>query len=240
MSKWIIIPDVHGRQFWRSAVRGHEEEKIIFLGDYVDPYAWEEILPGEAFKELRDIIAFKEEHPDNVVLLLGNHDLGYLDPSICTCRRDSYRVEKIGREFEDNLDLFDIVHIEDVDGGKVLFSHAGIAENWIKHRSKLVGKMNGFRPEHLNEMLHGNQDDRERLFLALADVSWYRGGLDKVGSPVWADVEEYLNGERLLGGYLHIFGHTLHEGSPINVRNYGYCLDCARAFILDLECMPDK
>lgn len=240
MSKWIIIPDVHGRQFWRSAVRGHEEEKIIFLGDYVDPYAWEEILPGEAFKELRDIIAFKEEHPDNVVLLLGNHDLGYLDPSICTCRRDSYRAEKIRREFEDNLDLFDIVHIEDVDGGKVLFSHAGIAENWIKHRSNLVGKMNGFRPEHLNEMLHGNQDERERLFLALADVSWYRGGLDKVGSPVWADVEEYLNGERLLGGYLHIFGHTLHEGSPINVRNYGYCLDCARAFILDLECMPDK
>ena len=240
MSKWIIIPDVHGRQFWRSAVRGHEEEKIIFLGDYVDPYAWEEILPGEAFKELRDIIAIKKEHPDNVVLLLGNHDLGYLDPSICTCRRDSYRAEKIRREFEDNLDLFDIVHIEDVDGGKVLFSHAGIAENWIKHRSKLVGKMNGFRPEHLNEMLHGNQDERERLFLALADVSWYRGGLDKVGSPVWADVEEYLNGERLLGGYLHIFGHTLHEGSPINVRNYGYCLDCARAFILDLECMPDK
>lgn len=240
MSKWIIIPDVHGRQFWRSAVRGHEEEKIIFLGDYVDPYAWEEILPGEAFKGLRDIIAFKKEHPDNVVLLLGNHDLGYLDPSICTCRRDSYRAEKIRREFEDNLDLFDIVHIEDVDGGKVLFSHAGIAENWIKHRSKLVGKMNGFRPEHLNEMLHGNQDERERLFLALADVSWYRGGLDKVGSPVWADVEEYLNGERLLGGYLHIFGHTLHEGGPINVRNYGYCLDCARAFILDVECMPDK
>ena len=206
----------------------------------MDLYPLEEILPGEAFKELRDIIAFKKEHPDNVVLLLGNHDLGYLDPSICTCRRDSYRAEKIRREFEDNLDLFDIVHIEEVDGGKVLFSHAGIAENWIKHRSKLVGKMNGFRPEHLNEMLHGNQDERERLFLALADVSWYRGGLDKVGSPVWADVEEYLNGERLLGGYLHIFGHTLHEGGPINVRNYGYCLDCARAFILDLECMPDK
>ena len=240
MSKWIIIPDVHGRQFWRSAVQGHEEEKIILLGDYVDPYAWEEILPGEAFKELRDIIAFKKEHPDNVVLLLGNQDLGYLDPSICTCRRDSYRAEKIRRKFEDNLDLFDIVHIEDVDGGEVLFSHAGIAENWIKHRSKLVGKVNGFRPEHLNEMLHGNQDERERLFLALADVSWYRGGLDKVGSPVWADVEEYLNGERLLGGYLHIFGHTLHEGGHINVRNYGYCLDCARAFILDLECMPDK
>ena len=83
-------------------------------------------------------------------------------------------------------------------------------------------------------MLHGDQAERERLFLALADVSWYRGGRDKVGSPVWADVEEYLNGERLLEGYLHIFGHTLHEGDPINVRDQGYCLDCARAFTMDV------
>ena len=45
MSNWVIIPDVHGRKFWRSAVQGHEEDKIIFLGDYVDPYDWEEILP---------------------------------------------------------------------------------------------------------------------------------------------------------------------------------------------------
>ena len=44
MEDWIVIPDVHGRDFWRSAVRGREEEKIIFLGDYVDPYSWEGIL----------------------------------------------------------------------------------------------------------------------------------------------------------------------------------------------------
>ncbi|MDO4214266.1 MAG: metallophosphoesterase [Bacteroidales bacterium] len=72
MSNWIIIPDVHGRKFWRAAVQGHEEDKIIFLGDYVDPYDWEGISASEAFKELQDIIAFKKEHPDNVVLLLGN------------------------------------------------------------------------------------------------------------------------------------------------------------------------
>ena len=64
MTKWIIIPDVHGRPFWRTAVKGQEGEKIIFLGDYVDPYDWEGILPGEAFKELKDIIEFKKEHPD--------------------------------------------------------------------------------------------------------------------------------------------------------------------------------
>ena len=79
MEDWIVIPDVHGRDFWRSAVRGREEEKIIFLGDYVDPYSWEGITPHVAFLELQDIIEFKKAHPDNVVLLLGNHDLGYLD-----------------------------------------------------------------------------------------------------------------------------------------------------------------
>ena len=235
MSKCIIIPDVHGRQFWRNAVKGNEGEKIIFLGDYVDPYSWEEITPGEAFKELHNIISFKKEHPDNVVLLLGNHDLGYMDSSICCCRRDSARADLIRRELEDNIKLFDIVHIEEVEESKVLFSHAGIAKKWVKRHCKLFGKIKDFRPDLLNEMFHGEQHERSELFHALADVSWYRGGADKVGSPIWADVEEFLNGEHLLGGYLHIFGHSLHEGGPINVRNHGYCLDCARAFMMDLD-----
>ena len=233
MANWIIIPDVHGRRFWRDAVKGHEEDKIIFLGDYVDPYYWEEILPSEAYKELLDIIAFKKAHPDNVVLLLGNHDLGYLDPAICTCRRDSYRAETLRKLFEDNLDLFDITHTEEMDDGKVLFSHAGIAESWIRQRKRIVGKPEEFRPEILNELLHSGKPRRELLFLALSDVSWFRGGTDKVGSPVWADVQEYLEGERLLRGYLHIFGHTLHEGGAINVRDHGFCVDCGRAFIID-------
>lgn len=29
MEDWIVIPDVHGRDFWRSAVRGREEEKTF-------------------------------------------------------------------------------------------------------------------------------------------------------------------------------------------------------------------
>ena len=39
----IIIPDIHGRSFWKDAVKGRENEKIIFLGDYTDPYSYEGI-----------------------------------------------------------------------------------------------------------------------------------------------------------------------------------------------------
>ena len=233
MANMIIIPDVHGRRFWRDAVKGHEEDKIVFLGDYVDPYEWEGITPGDAFLELKDIIAFKKAHPDNVTLLLGNHDLGYLDYAICTCRMSIALHGKIKRILKDNLDLFDLVHIADEPTGKILFSHAGIADSWVKKHADFLKDSEEFRPERLNELLHGDEAERDLLFLSLSEVSPYRGGSDKVGSPVWADVQEFLDGEKLIDGYLHMFGHTLHEGGVIGVPENGFCLDCGRAFILN-------
>ena len=239
MKNCIIIPDVHGRRFWRKAIEGleapgHEEEKVVFLGDYVDPYPWEGILPGEAVKELEDIIAFKKRNPDRVVLLLGNHDMGYLDSYICSCRRDSIRAGRLKQLFEDNMDLFDMVHIDTDSDKKILFSHAGIGEGWVRRRQDIVC-VDGhpFHPERLNELLHGTKSERGQLFHALADASWYRGGSDPVSSPVWADVDEYRGGEPLLDGYYHVFGHTLHPGGPIYVGDKGVCLDCARAFVMD-------
>ena len=51
--KWIVIPDVHGRKFWRDVVKGNEDKRIIFLGDYLDPYGMEGISPEDSYKELR-------------------------------------------------------------------------------------------------------------------------------------------------------------------------------------------
>ena len=68
MQKIIIIPDVHGRKFWRRAIE-EEADKIIFLGDYGDPYGSEEISHKDALMELEDIIQFQENNPNKVVLL---------------------------------------------------------------------------------------------------------------------------------------------------------------------------
>ncbi|MCQ2148594.1 MAG: metallophosphoesterase [Bacteroidales bacterium] len=230
----IIIPDVHGRTFWRDAVKGHENDPIIFLGDYLDPYDHEGITPNEAYNEFKDIIEFKKRHMDNVVLLLGNHDMGYLDTGINECRRDYPGSRRNKELILQNLDLFDLVHCIEVNEEKVLFSHAGISREWIESCPWLFDKEN-FRPEFLNELLH-DTDKHQELFLALSYVSKMRGGYDCCGSAIWADIREFLQGCHFLEGYMHIFGHTLHSDGAYMVKTgntEGYCLDCMEAFILN-------
>ena len=89
----IVIPDVHGRLFWKEAIAAaKEDEKIIFLGDYLDPYSYEfeedplmaqfaetyETRSNHVLNNFKEIIEFKRQNPDRVVLLLGNHDFHYL------------------------------------------------------------------------------------------------------------------------------------------------------------------
>ena len=52
---------------------------IIFLGDYLDPYAHENISQEEALANFKEIIAFKQANKDRVTLLIGNHEIHYID-----------------------------------------------------------------------------------------------------------------------------------------------------------------
>lgn len=229
--EFTIIPDVHGRPFWRSAVQqASPEGRIIFLGDYLDPYPWEGITPGDATSMLREIITLKKESPDDVVLLLGNHDMGYLDPDINFCRRDHLGASRNRELLEDNLDLFSITHTEEIGSTKLLFSHAGIGVAWLARHRDVLGE-DRFDPDILNDMLH---DDAKRriLYGMLAEASFIRGGDVDTGSPVWADVSEYAEGEPLVPGYLHLFGHSLNESGPVRAGQTGFCLDCMRAFTI--------
>ena len=82
----IIVPDIHGRNFWR-AVRSCEED-IVFLGDYLDPYNSEGVTREMAIRNFREILLFAKSRP-GVSLLLGNHDLSYMKGDVyCRCRTD--------------------------------------------------------------------------------------------------------------------------------------------------------
>ncbi len=229
----IVIPDVHGRKFWREAIKGNENKAIVFLGDYLDPYSSEGVSYEDAFNEFNDILAFKKEHPDNVTLLLGNHDMGYLKQSICRVRQDYERRDQYRKLLLDDIALFDIVAIEQFGEQSVLLSHAGIRMEWVNNNRWLFN-LNDFRPEVLNELFH-DECRREDLYLALADVSSYRGGMKDAGSVIWADAREFIYGYDELPGYFQIFGHTLHRGGAWRIDGHLWCLDCAKAFKIGLS-----
>ena len=228
----IIIPDVHGRKFWRKAVNGNEDRRIIFLGDYLDPYPSEGVTYMDASNEFNDILEFKRLHPDNVTLLLGNHDLGYLDPGICEVRRDYERAGYYKELIRDNIALFDLVALEESADCEILFSHAGIRTTWLRQNDWLFD-LKGFRPEILNIMFH-DEANRENLFVALADAIRLRGGMSAAGSVIWADAQEFIYGNDELPGYVQIFGHSLHRSGLLRIDAHLWCLDCARAFKLEL------
>ena len=234
--KVTVIPDVHGRPFWRRAAEAVAPgTKIVFLGDYLDPYPQDGVSPEEATRMLEEIIELKRCRHDNVTLLLGNHDLGYLDPDINFCRRDYRGAWRNRRILEDNLGFFRIAHEEMLGGTRILFTHAGVAVSWADRHESILG--DPFEPEKLNAMLLDHRH-RPELMRILADAPHIRGGNLPSGSPVWEDLEDYLHGERLLQGWFHVFGHTATGDFPVRVGADGVCLDCSRAFLLSGGDLP--
>ena len=71
----LILPDIHGRPFWKKAVEDNIDkvDKVIFLGDYHDPYPWEGFTKKQSIDNFREIIELKRGSPEKVILLLGNH-----------------------------------------------------------------------------------------------------------------------------------------------------------------------
>ena len=212
--KILINPDIHGRVFWKYSIEHKDEfDKIIFLGDYLDAYSPDLLLKEE--DNFKEIIQFKKNNPDKVILLLGNHDCSYINDKIYTASRynpvkhDSYQ-----KLFLDNIDLFQLIYIYD----KYLFSHAGVYQKWMD-LNKLT----------LKDLL---DCDLDKLSKSLNWIDYFRGGFYDVGSCIWADIRD-SGTEKLLKGYYHIFGHTQLKFN-LSTSELS-CLDCRVPFSLDSE-----
>ena len=167
----IIIPDVHGRSFWRKAINDYlGKEPIIFLGDYLDPYPYEGITPAEAFKVFHEIIDIKKTSLEAVTLLLGNHDLHYLNAAMEGGRLDYSRKDLIINVITENSSLFRIAASATIGNKIYLFTHAGVKEGWLqKHKEELGNPTSAEIVNRLNAMwLDTNQ--RPLLLQMLADV----------------------------------------------------------------------
>jgi serine/threonine protein phosphatase 1 len=85
MSKWrprkegniYVIPDIHGAHSLLELILKRitplrKKDKIVFLGDYIDRHV-------DSHKVLDTLIELKAEYGDQVVCLMGNHELMFLE-----------------------------------------------------------------------------------------------------------------------------------------------------------------
>lgn len=214
-NKILIIPDIHGRDFWKKALELiNEVDKVVFLGDYMDPYGYEGITYEQAINNFREIISFKKSNKDKVILLLGNHDWHYISDSVIKGSRfDFEHSREISKEFLNNKDLFNQVYVFD----KYIFVHAPIRKEWLD--------AHGLSFQDLKDMKFPSP--------SLNDLSDFRGGYSDYGSCIWSDIRENspLFGK---GEYYQITGHTQLQDNPIIYKDVAD-LDVRRCFILNLE-----
>lgn len=242
----IIIPDVHGRTFWKEAVPFVEAgTHCIFLGDYVDPYDFDGISNLEGLDNMKEIVAFAHQYNDHVTMLLGNHDLSYFgEPwglwTVYADRFCSDWADIISVLFNKNAELFSLCAFREVGGKPFLFSHAGIHPvwvNWCKFFDDVDKNDAKSLAVKVDELYHDSlhSDVRTELMEALSMVGVIRGGDYYAGSMVWADIREYDKTEK---NYTQIFGHTAQRnpidgkwGNPCLVGN-NICVDCNHCFYL--------
>lgn len=253
MKNIIVVPDIHGRTFWKKLENiDVENYDIIFLGDMCDVYHFERIKEDDALSNFKEIIEFKKRYPNNVTLLLGNHDLEYF-AGMVACRMDYENKDEIAKLFTDNLDLFDIGCYREVDGKKYTFTHSCILKGWEEFVNAHFAKELKFKEcdtvekiiDKLNDMLHNNI---EGISSCLNIISYERGGRFSYGSPVWAHWTEIDPYGYEYDGYYQVFGHSQQfSGEMIKELNIdGYtdklaepvitkwfaCLDCKQLFII--------
>ena len=251
----LVIADIHGRKFWRTAINNNIDkvDRIIFLGDYLDPYGDEieenpELMECNSFydsqnllKMLEDIVSLKKNEPNKYVLLTGNHSDSYIWSKFNAASRTDYRDwEKYHKFFSQNLEYFNLVWIEN----DVIFSHAGISEEWAnKVWETLEFPENELSSiKEIAEVLRDTPLSKfnEYYIRRIGDISHYRGGDMFYGSCEWADLREHIdiqnsNPDNIIpkgeDEIFQVFGHTQLK-APLITDKWA-CLDCRQGFIFD-------
>lgn len=139
------------------AVKDCGDRHVVILGDYLDPYEFEDITEQEAWDNFMEIVEFKKANPGRVHLHLGNHDLGYMDIIINDCRRDRTNAGQIRRYLLDNFVLFDLAYETLLHGKRLLLSHAGVNRIW---HAIHFGIDTPIEASLYNSMLHGSNHRR--------------------------------------------------------------------------------
>lgn len=252
----LVIPDVHGRYFWKGPVKETLENtnaKIVFLGDYLDVYLrefvkiygykldvytqenWDKIykLWDDTVAMFEEIIELKRKYPERITLLVGNHDCGYaVGPKVCEVRRDNRNARKICKLFDDNWELFKLADEARIADKHFIFTHAGINKTYAERCFDDVNEDNvvSLFNEAWLENNWGIMD-------SLRQYSDFRGwGGGDYGSLVWADAREWFQEQSMSGVKNEAYGYAVVGHTHINKAHFEEnmaFIDTADAYYID-------
>ncbi|MDR2410821.1 MAG: metallophosphoesterase [Bacteroidales bacterium] len=212
MDEILIVPDVHGRNFWKPVL--DYKGMIIFLGDYTDSYSREGFSQKDAYQGLLQIVDFKKQNPERVTLLVGNHEMHYYNIYFASSRFDDDYFDRYNEILagKETAGLFQLC--KQIDN--YLFIHAGITKGWYDAHFEEFSKLGNTLEEQLNMLFVTNKK-------AFHEASKHRGGYHSAGSPLWAALNEHFEEtEPFDDSIIQIIGHTrMSDEDPViegNIR----------------------
>lgn len=248
----LVIPDVHGRTFWKEPVGKYINvvDRVVFLGDYLDPYPTEgiEYSHNDIIRNLKEIIELKRNHTEKVVLLKGNHDQHYASKLFRELaggtRMDMWHWDEYHDFFNKYRDLFKIAHLEVIKGIPYLFSHAGVTTYWLNKVNSMVWLLSdneiSVTDQDIVNRINALDDEgqgQEMLSVIGASRSWFGG--EKTGGILWADVDDHpiLYAPHVYGldQVFQVFGHSRMNGMEDDmIQGEGYAMiDSQKCFMID-------
>lgn len=207
--KTVVIGDIHGRNIWKDIVSKESYDRVIFVGDYFDSFD----IPGlDQIHNFNEICNFAKSSEKEVVLLVGNHDLHYMNIG------QKYSGFQPGFQFDissilsENSDLLQMIYRFD----DVLVSHAGVSPVWMNEN---FGDSWSFddMTDKINELFRY----RPRSF-RFSGFDPY--GNDPSQSPVWIRPSSLLksntrNKSLIKDHFIQVFGHTSMSQEQISNRD---------------------
>jgi len=207
--KTVIIGDIHGRNIWKDIVSKESYDRVIFVGDYFDSFD----IPGlDQIHNFNEICNFAKSSEKEVVLLVGNHDLHYMNIG------QKYSGFQPGFQFDissilsENSDLLQMIYRFD----DVLVSHAGVSPVWMDEN---FGDSWSF--DNMTDKINDLFKFRPRSFRF---SGWDPYGDDPSQSPVWIRPSSLLksntrNSNLIKDHLIQIFGHTQMSQEQIQNRD---------------------
>ena len=166
--QYNIIGDIHGRNVWKQLVR--EDEINIFVGDYLDPYPQEDITDEAAWENFREILHYRNQHPDTIILLWGNHDLHYIFPKerySRYCRRNGEKMQGLYHK-----GLLRNLQLSYTIGDHTLVTHAGVTKEWWNMVCRLLHRALPATPAFVGKLLNTVGAKSVVSALCWTRVSW--------------------------------------------------------------------